>query len=336
MNYKKKLGHDRLQWWLVEKERIDMLPKRTAAALMATERPDLFSSVEAARLFVRALTGSLGARNDMFKGHKTDAKSTIAEGLSKLKAYKEALPDSIYLTDCKILLLTDIHLPYHDIEALTAAIEYGKKQKPDVIVLNGDVLDCYGISRFQSEMNRPTLAEELQAGRDFLTLLRAEFPTTEIIFKIGNHEERLRHYILMQAKELHDLPDLRLSVLLNFEGLGITEVGREIIKAGKLNIMHGHEMGESVFSPVNPARGYFLKAKCSAIVGHYHQVSYHSESNLNGDEVGVWSVGCLCSLQPEYRPYAYTKWRHGFAVIDVDKDGGFEVFNHQIINGRVR
>ena len=333
----KKLGQERAAYYRSRQDELEALPKRRQAAELTFARPDLFSDIERARDFIRAITGAgKAAKSANYGGLKKEAQSTIEEGIAKLRTFKETLKEPLSVGAGRILLLSDIHLPYHDVQALQTAVKYGKSMRPDTIILNGDVLDCYTISRFQTEISRPTLSQELRAGRDFLKLLRKEFPAARIIFKIGNHEERLRHYILRQARELHDLDDLRLQSLLGFDVYGVELVDREIIKAGKLNIMHGHEMGESVFSPVNPARGYFLKAKCSAIVGHYHQVSYHSESNLNGDEIGVWSVGCLCSLSPEYRPYAYTKWRHGFAIIDVEADGSFEVYNMQIINGKVR
>ena len=108
-----------------------------------------------------------------------------------------------------------------------------------------------------------------------------------------------------------------------------------MIKIGKLTVLHGHESAESVFSPVNAARGMFIRAKTSVIFGHNHQISHHSESNLHGEQVGVWSMGCLCELTPEYRPYGYTKWNHGFAFVVVEKDNSFQVSNFKIVNGKI-
>lgn len=36
------------------------------------------------------------------------------------------------------------------------------------------------------------------------------------------------------------------------------------------------------------------------------------------------------------RPFAFTKWNHGFAHVEVDDDGMFEVDNYRIIGGKAR
>jgi hypothetical protein len=103
-----------------------------------------------------------------------------------------------------------------------------------------------------------------------------------------------------------------------------------------LLVIHGHEFGESVFSPVNPARGLFLKAKCSVLAGHNHQTSQHHENNLKGDSMACFSTGALCQLTPEYRPFAFTKWNHGFAIVEIEESGIFEVHNYRVIDGKAR
>ena len=104
------------------------------------------------------------------------------------------------------------------------------------------------------------------------------------------------------------------------------------MKAGDLNIIHGHEFGGSVFSPVNIARGLFLRGKVSAMQGHNHQSSEHSESNMNGELTTTWSLGCLCELHPAYLPI--NKWNHGFAIVDIDGQN-FEVRNKRIHKGKI-
>lgn len=335
--YRYQILHQKRNEALTTVDNYKELPSRTLATILFQEFPHLFKSVETARNYVRSLRGASG---DYKRKHcKTNIMekkiSTISEGLAKLKAYQETKAESIILTDCEILLLGDIHIPFHHTESLTAAIEYGLTRNPDVIILNGDIIDCYDVSSFTKEIERPRIEDEIQACVEFLTLLRDAFPKARIIYKLGNHEERMRNYILKNAQAFSGLSVLRLENLLNLDALNIEVVHREIIKAGNLNILHGHEMGESIFSPVNPARGFFLKAKTDTIVNHYHQVSHHSEGNLNGISIGVWSVGCLCMLNPAYRPFAFTKWKHGFAYITVYKDGQFMVENKEIKNGQI-
>ena len=316
------------------------LPNRTLASMIFTREEGLFADVEKARGAIRYYKGANGetsAKYAMNQNHiDKPSHSSIKEGLAKLNILSRAedmIP--VVLGQGKYLILSDIHLPFHDEEALTAALNYGANNVPDCIILNGDILDCYDVSRFSKEIRRPKISEELEMGRNFFKYLRELFPTQPIYYKIGNHEERMRAYILRNARELADLNDISLESLLHLQTYNIIPVNREMIKLGKLTVLHGHELGESVFSPVNPARGFFLKAKASTIVGHYHQVSHHSENNLHGEQVGVWSMGSLCNLSPEYRPYAYTKWSNGFAYVTVNNDLSFHVDNFKIINGQI-
>ncbi len=105
---------------------------------------------------------------------------------------------------------------------------------------------------------------------------------------------------------------------------------------GKLAVLHGHEMGKSgISSPVNPARGVFLRTMHTCLVGHGHRTSTHVEKDMFDREVAVWSTGCLCANNPEYMRIGKQNW--GFAFVTVDKDGMFNVTNARIDkNGTVR
>jgi hypothetical protein len=136
--------------------------------------------------------------------------------------------------------------------------------------------------------------------------------------------------------ELRKVVDLQLGKIFRTDELGIKIINsKQRAKFGSLNVIHGHEFGESVFSPVNPARGLFLRAKASILAGHNHQTSSHHENDLNGKPTACFSTGCLCDLEPDYRPFAFTKWNHGFAIVEVDGKE-FYVHNYRIINEKVR
>jgi len=310
---------------------LETTPKQTLAKQLAKERPELFKSAETARAWIRAITGSMGDPTGKTQP-RVQMKSSIAEGIAKLKAQPPEYDPLIEMPKGKTLVLSDIHIPHHDAEALTIAIEAGLAHGCEDVILNGDIVDFYGISRYTREIGRMTLAEELEQLRQFLSLIRDAFPGKKV-YKLGNHEDRLRAYLLRECKELADMPELTYENLFGASGFEI--VNKNPIQCGKLKVLHGHEFGESVFSPVNPAKGLFNRAKSSAIIGHHHQTSHHSEGNLNGDRIGCWSLGCLCSMTPEYRPFAFTRWNHGFAMVDVEEDGSFRVHNRTIIGGEV-
>jgi len=234
----------------------------------------------------------------------------------------------------KVLILSDIHIPYHDEAAVAAAIAHGKKKKPDVIILNGDIGDFYGVSRHDKDPRR-SLADELDAIRQFLFYLRKQFPSARILYKIGNHEARMEMFLVKNAPVLLGVSDFELPVLLKFDELNIELVpSLTLIRLGSLPIYHGHELPQGMSSPVNPARGIWMRVQESLICGHWHRTSEHTESTgLNKKLSSCWSTGCLCDLTPDYA--IVNRWNHGFAWVETQADGNYEVTNHKIINGRV-
>jgi predicted phosphodiesterase len=304
-------------------------PNLKLARIIYAKEGKLFNSPESVRSFLRAIEGNnKGAR--MTPTHKRDPRPYNPY---KLPDSEETSFDPYQLKGHKrVVLFSDIHIPYHSITALTAAIEFCKKEKPDALVLNGDALDFHGLSRFQKDPRKKNFAFELDTWRKMFDVFAKELKC-KIYYKIGNHEERYEHYLWMKAGELVGVDEFDLSNLLQARAKGITVIGgKTIIQAGGLNILHGHEFGQSVFSPVNIARGLYMKGKVSAIQGHNHQVSEHTEPDMNGRIVTTWSQGCLCELHPEYLPI--NKWAHGFAIVDLDKDD-FQVRNKRIWKGKI-
>jgi predicted phosphodiesterase len=309
------------------------------ARMLCNDHPLDFPKFESARSIVRSCRGELLDKKKRVATVAPRSEETKKKFISRKmnlpeSDYKEIEPYVLAKGSNSILFLSDIHLPYQDNKALSIALDYGKAQKVNAIYLNGDTMDMYMASRFIRDRRLRDLAGELDIARHFLRELKETFGCP-IYYKIGNHEERWQNFLMINAPEMLGIDDFELSNLLRFGELGVVEIkGRQKAYAGKLALLHGHEFGHSVFSPVNPARGLYLRAKNSSIIGHHHQSSEHSEKSLNGDVVTCWSVGSLCGLSPEYFPI--NKWNHGFAHITTDKDGSFEVDNLRIIDGKIR
>lgn len=309
-------------------------PTHKLSRLLYKENPLSFSGLEGARSAIRTARGANG------KDHraKTKDKSQYIQGLP-LNPYSLPKSDETiyepYLIDGKnILLLSDIHAPYHSIPALSAAIEWGKKRDIDTIVLNGDTLDFHLLSRFLKDPKKRDFNGELQIFAELIKAIRGQFPKANIVFKEGNHEERYNAFLYQKAGELAGVEEFNLESIIRKRAGDIEYVNeKRIMKAGDLNIIHGHEFVQGIFNPVNVARGLFLRAKVSAIQGHSHQTSEHTETDMNGRITTTWSVGCLSELHPAYMPL--NKWNHGFAFIEVEDDGDFQVHNKRIHKGEV-
>ena len=304
---------------------------RTLAKRLAKE---FKCTVEQARSTLRIVRGQHGkAQRKLATVPKEAGKAGTKP---KLPPSKTESWTPFELAPGKTLSLSDIHIPYHESKAVEAAIIWAKRRKPDAVLLNGDTLDFYSISRWQKDPRKREFKVELEAGVEFLQWIRGKFPNAQIVFKIGNHEDRWNHWLWNNAPEICDLPQIQLDAMLQLEDLGIELVGDgRPVKAGNLPIFHGHELPKGMTNPVNMARGAFLRMLDTVLVGHGHRSSSHTEPNWTHQEVTTWSQGCLCSLPPEYA--RINKWNHGFAFVEHDSSGEFDLQNLRISKeGKVR
>lgn len=321
------------------------LPSRTIARTLYEKHPGVWSGVEAVRKGVLGYRGANGSGASPGRGRPVviAPPSPLSGGRQAIERNPFYCPPSderewrpyviTVSEEDETLIICDIHFPYHNVKALKAIIAEAKRRGVKRIILNGDTLDFYQLSRFNKDPRKRSVVGEIEMVKDFLDELRNQFPHIEIIWKDGNHDERLMLYVMANAKELVGIEAITLPALLDFVRYRIEYVTeKRPIILGKNNIIHGHEYPTPMIGPVNAARGLFLRAKTNAACGHYHQVSEHSEPNLKGELVACWSIGCACELRPLYMPL--NKWAHGCAFQRTRPSGDFEFDNKKIIDGR--
>ena len=114
------------------------MPNLKLARIMYNENKALFNSVDHARSMLRSVEGQIGAKSR--NNRKDTALFTNAprpkNPYNLPTSDKETFPNYIIKGHKKGLILNDIHFPYQDNEALTAALNYAKKEKPDLIILD--------------------------------------------------------------------------------------------------------------------------------------------------------------------------------------------------------
>jgi predicted phosphodiesterase len=303
------------------------LMKLTMAKLMYKERPEVFNTLDHARDMVRNYTGK-GAKYGM----------TEARFVNACQPRSQARPREDFIlpkVNNNILLLSDIHVPYHDEQAIDAALAWGKDHHINTIILTGDFMDFFRLSRFTQSVHEPDLAYELESGYEMMYYIANRFPKAKIYFLPGNHEFRLEMYLQNKAPELLAAePGLsNLDFYLKFADFGVSYLNNsQLIQAGKLFIGHGSEFHGGA-GGVNPSRTFTLRTGGNFIAGHFHRTSEDSSTHIDGSVKGCWSMGCLCGLWPDYSKY--NKWNHGFAHVRTNDDCTFKVFNARIFNGKV-
>lgn len=234
----------------------------------------------------------------------------------------------------KTLIINDLHLYFHSTPAIKMALNEGRAAGVDKVIINGDLLDLGGVGRWTRRPDRVIIRDEIEFGKQFFYQLRKMFPHQEIIYKEGNHDERLEKFIWTKCPELYGLQMLSLSELLELNKYEVKKVASmQLMKMGELWVAHGHEfMGGA--GGENVATKMLNKVKRNIIFGHFHFPQETVHSNLIDDTPhGSWSVGCLCQLKPTYHPH--NNWGHGFALVEHHKGGTFSVDNKKIINGKV-
>ena len=329
--YRKKYGMD--------------MPTKSLAKVMYKEHPLLFTNLEDARSALRRIEGKCGVQNR----EETSNKDFFLEGERPKNPYalpkseeKEYLPYIIEGPQ-RIAALFDVHAPYHSIEALTAALDFLSNKDITTLLIGGDFFDFYGMSRYAKDPDKRNTAEEIKIGVHLLKTIFNELSPEKVVFKYGNHDERFEHYIWQKFAEIPQLTDFEEMKQISLETILRNRLGKDfpidfvtdkrIIKVGNLNIAHGHEFPSGISSPVNIARGLYLRAKANTICGHHHRSSSHVEQDINGQMITTWSVGSLCELHPLYMPI--NSWNHGVALITLDESGIVDVQNKRIKNGRI-
>lgn len=309
------------------------MPSKTLARMMTNDEPKLFASISQAYNHVRYLRGNKGDAHRQV-GDKTHFRPNGKAGEINLPVGLRQGKKPVQIDGpCKLLVLSDLHVPYHDETAIEAALRKGIDEDCDGLYLNGDTVDFYSISRWQQDPRQRNLKREVETAREVLLELARHFKRRW--FKVGNHDERYELYLWNRAEDLADFEEFDLRALLKLDEHKFEYVAsKQWALLGKLPVLHGHETPRGISSPVNPARGLWLKLASTALCGHSHRSSHHSETHsMTKEMVSCWSTGCMCDLSPEYDPL--NKWNVGFAVVDVGHGGDFNVSNYKIVENRI-
>ena len=242
------------------------------------------------------------------------------------------------------LILGDMQIPYQDDIAIRVALDWGLSRNPDMVILNGDIFDCYKISSWKTDPCRDDFGVEVRKSSEIFAKIDSQIAkcgsVKEKIFIAGNHEDRLRRELWAGSRKLAGLDILNIPIIYGIGELGwkyvdVAQMLREELnpfRLGKLNILHGHEVKVN-YSVVNIPRIYYQRCLVNLLVAHHHRTQENIERKLDHSHDGAWSIGCLCKLSQEYSPI--NRWNHGLALVEWDNQGDFSVNNKKIINGKV-
>jgi len=232
----------------------------------------------------------------------------------------------------RLVVLNDIHIPFHDTETLKSVYFGMKDAKPDKIILAGDICDFYSISRFDKDPTRRlNLQDEVERVQTVLRDMKKKFPKVEFTFIPGNHEERLQKYVLRNAPELFWLDETKLENLLGLKELGMEFVPRRWLEYRGVIFSH--------LDRANKYGGYTAKNLGLDIgkpVVHTHT---HKVGHVAMRDVDFYDNGCLCELDADYLS-GPSPWRQAFMIVDyIDNQPHFTqipITDHKFVfNGKL-
>lgn len=314
-------------------------PSRQLARMIYAKHKKAFLSYSTAYSAVRYARGAVG------KVHRSraGAKAGVTPKPIEIPPSIARPWDTFALGDGKHLIINDLHVPFHDPVALEVALEWGINSGCTTCFINGDLGDFFSISAYDKRPDRVAggVKQEMRLQGEVLLMLAKHFE--RVVFKPGNHDEWLGRYIRKKAPELWGIESLKPenAIWQEVEELDpekklwkkiefLPDLAR--VQAGKLTILHGHELPKGAIGPVNAARGVFIKAYDLCTVGHWHQHSNHTARTLNNEMLTCWSIACLCGLWPDYAKV--NQWGHGAATVEVD-GREFNLDNRRIYNGKL-
>lgn len=239
----------------------------------------------------------------------------------------------------RFIFAPDIHAPFHDKACVAILLEHVKHSKPHKVVLGGDILDCYTISRFDRKIkNGPAhLRDEFEVANE--EVIRPIWETTmkanskaEIVWISGNHEDRFCNRLLpgLAATGMAAIYDLLPSIeeYFDLKGRGIrwipsTAGNGHYALTPLLECMHGSALGD------NPAKAQYLRWGGSLLMGHAHRQSSYMVTFGNGQKHVSMCSGTL-SQPPTYQDVH--QHALGFIAGWIDtEDGTFGAWHETIV-----
>ncbi len=230
-----------------------------------------------------------------------------------------------------IVIFSDSHFPYQDDTALNAILKFISENTINSIIINGDLIDFYQLSRFKKNPKKKSVQQEINDVKNFLCELRKNNPNVLIKYKEGNHESHLQRFILNNAKEIYELIEDLYIQKLDLQTLDIEYIIKPFCYRN-LWVFHGHEK-QGVYSPANICRAWFPFILDHFVVGHYHKGQeeiFHNFKNENFKGIAIGHTADSTGLD-----YAIVNnWNQGFLFVKFNSKG-FISERKTIVNGEI-
>ena len=220
----------------------------------------------------------------------------------------------------RIVVISDLQIPFEDKRAVDAVAEFIEDYQPDDVISVGDESDLAPISRYSLNtrgMYEGDLGKERDRVVEVLGMLRVRHITR------SNHLDRW-FQALSRVPAFETIPEMRLETFYKFAELGITYHKDPWSPAPGWLLMHGDE-GTQSQKAGQTALGLTTRTGTSVVCGHTHRQGLAHQTftwlgNKKPRMVTGFEVGTLADFSSKGMRYAkFKNWQQGFGLMYVDR-----------------
>jgi predicted phosphodiesterase len=230
----------------------------------------------------------------------------------------------------KFIIVSDIHGNMMDERACSAALAFAKDFKPDIKVIAGDLWDFSAIRKGASDDEKSlSMRDDFDAGAVFANELFAGGGENHLM--LGNHDVRaydLRFSPDAVKKDLgvRMVKDIQKLAKRNKAKIWDYDARTGVLDLGHLRVVHGYHTGMSACAAHSRIYG-------NVVFGHIHSIESFQTPGLEQREAR--SIGCLCSLNPDYanRKTGKLRWAHGWGFGWIFPDGTYQINQARNVQG---
>jgi UDP-2,3-diacylglucosamine pyrophosphatase LpxH len=239
----------------------------------------------------------------------------------------------------RVVVLSDLQIPYHDKRSVQAAIDFVRYYKPDELWCVGDELDAPEPSRWNKGM-AGEYADTLQEGIDKTNEIMSEFRSAlgrnkKFYIQRSNHTDRIDTYMRKYAPAFSSLKSLEIETLLGYDKLGVTYLHRMHELLPGWVMAHGDE-GALNRAPGATALNLAKSLGKSVVCGHTHRVGLqHETRGFYGNTHTLFGleVGHMMDIkQASYLTSGNANWQQGIGIL-VEENNKITPYAVPIING---
>ena len=243
----------------------------------------------------------------------------------------------------RVLVISDMHIPFN----YPVSIFNKYSGNVDILVLNGDIMDCQSISSFPKKY-RINFMEEMILAREYLIELIDLIQPTKVIIIKGNHEHRMLKYLTdkINSDLLNLMPDSPMDLIINdgfkdndrfkhiekfypalkdefkSQGIDIVYNGEWHCRVGNVIFAHPLAYSSPMMKTADKAVTFFSRTQnrdfTAIVMAHTHKVGFYKVGDIK-----MYEQGCVCKL--DELDYAdgklQTPQQNGYMYIALDKDG---------------